>query len=356
MTDLNIDLDAIVDFLVGLLNTPSPTGYHVEAIGYVRQAFEELGIPDLSITTTRKGALLAKWPGKGSDTPIGLTAHADTLGFMVKEIKSNGRIKVTNLGGILWGGVESEGITVRTHDNKRIRGSILPVNTSVHVNSKIKFTDRNEDTMEIRLDEKTTSAGETRDLGIGVGDFVFVDPRVEVTESGFIRSRFLDDKAGVAAIYGALLAIKDAGLIPPQDMHILIANYEEVGHGGAAGLPPDLVELLSVDMGAIGEGQAGDEFSVSICVKDGGGPYHFEMNNKLRHLAETFNIRHNVDIYVHYSSDGTAYWRSGGDAKVGLAGPGVDASHAYERTHTDSLLHTAHLLARYILDDSEQRR
>lgn len=346
---MDINLDATVEFLVGLLNTPSPTGYHIEAVAYTQNAFAALDIAHLDIQITGKGALLLKLKGASSEKPIGLTAHLDTLGFMVKEIKSNGRLRLSRLGGFLWNSVESAGVTIRTHDNRRYRGTIAPENTSGHVNRKIHTSPRDEETMEIRLDERTTSARETRALGIEVGDFVFVDPRVEVGESGFIRSHFLDDKAGVACIYGALLALK--GRTPPRDTYILIANYEEVGHGGAAGFPPDLAELLAVDMGAIGEGQAGDEFSVSICVKDGGGPYHFDMNNKLRRLATAHNIAHNVDIYVYYSSDGTAHWRAGGDAKVGLAGPGVDASHAYERTHKDSLHHTTHLLARYIMDE-----
>lgn len=347
--ELKIDIDSEVEFLVGLLNTPSPTGYHVEAIEYVRKAFAALNIPDMTLSITPKGALLIKWAGQTSENPIGLTAHVDTLGLMVKEIKRSGRLKCTTLGGILWGGIESEGVTVRTFDGRLYRGSVVPENTSVHVNRNIKSLERNEDTMEIRLDERTSSEKETRELGIEVGDFVFVDPRVEVTDSGFVRSRFLDDKASVANIYGAVQALHAAGLKPPRDTYILIANYEEVGHGGSAGFPPDLAELLAVDMGAIGKGQSGDEFSVSICVKDGGGPYHFDMNNKLRNLAQAHDIPHHVDIYVYYSSDGTAYWRAGGAAKVGLAGPGVDGSHAYERTHQDSLYHTTHLLARYIL-------
>lgn len=349
MTALTFDIPAMTTFLVDLLNTPSPTGYYPEAIAYVQKAFEALNMPNLSLTLTRKGALMAKLTGIKHDAPIAVTAHIDTLGLMVKEIKSNGRLKCTAIGGILWGAIESEGVTIRTHTNKRIRGSVHPTNTSVHVNSKIKTLERNEETVEIRLDERTTSEAETRALGIGVGDFVFIDPRVEVTDSGFIRGRFLDDKASVASIYGALIAIKQANLTPPQDVYILISNYEEVGHGGASSFPDNLAELLSVDMGAIGVGQAGDEFSVSICVKDGGGPYHFEMNNKLRGLVEAHNIPHKVDIYLYYSSDGTAYWRAGGGAKVGLAGPGVDASHAYERTHQDALHHSAHLLARYML-------
>lgn len=351
MTKLTIDTELVTDFLVGLLNTPSPTGYYVEAIDYVRSAFEALDIPNLEIATTTKGALIAFWQGTSGDAPRGLTAHVDTLGLMVKDIKASGRLQMTMLGGYMWNAVEFEGVTIRTHDNQRYRGTVVPSNPSVHVNAKISDAKRDASLMEIRLDAKVSSADDTKELGIGVGDFVFLDPRVEVTDTGFIRSRHLDDKAGVAVIYGALLALKNAGLHPAQDTAILIANYEEVGHGGSAGLPENLEELLAIDMGAIGDGQNSDEFSVSICVKDSGGPYHFEMNNKLRRIAEAFNIDHKVDIYPYYGSDGTAYWRSGGRAKVGLVGPGVDASHAYERTHKDSLEHTSQLIAQYLLDE-----
>lgn len=344
-----LEREPLIAFLTGLLNTPSPTGYHREAIPYVRRAFEALALPELILWTTRKGALMAKLPGHRSDAPVGITAHVDTLGLMVKEIKSSGRLKCTNLGGLLWGGIESELVTVRTHDDRRFRGSIAPANTSVHVNRRIQTSERDGESMEVRLDARTLSAADTRALGINVGDFVFVDPRVEVTEAGFIRSRFLDDKAGVAAIYGALMALKAAGRKPVQDTYLLIANYEEAGHGGAAGFPEDLAELVTIDMGAIGEGQAGDEFSVSICTKDGGGPYHFDLTHKLRTLADAHHIPYKLDIYVYYSSDGTAFWRAGGDAQVALIGPGVDGSHAYERTHIESVEHTAHLILRYLL-------
>ncbi|GAB4451669.1 MAG: M42 family metallopeptidase [Anaerolineae bacterium] len=350
MTTLDINVEAMVDFLVGLLNTPSPTGYHVEAIDFVRRAFDALEAPGLEAEITNKGALVLTWKGQARNAPRALTAHVDTLGLMVKEIKSSGRIRATRLGGYMWTAVEFEGVTVRTHDNTRYRGTMLPVNPSVHVNSEISDTKRKEDTMEIRLDARTTSAEETRALGIEVGDFVFLDPRVEVTDTGFIRSRHLDDKAGVAVIYGAVMALKGAGVLPAQDTTILITNYEEAGHGGSSGLPTGLAELLAVDMGAIGEGQATDEFSASICVKDSTGPYHFEMTNKLRRLAAAHEIPAKLDIYPNYGSDGSTYWRAGGEARVGLIGPGVDASHAYERTHREALQHTAHLIARYLLD------
>ncbi len=270
---------------------------------------------------------------------------------MVKEIKSSGRLKLTQLGGYMWNAIEFEGVTIRTHDDRRYRGTILPTNPSTHVNANLRTAERTGDLMEVRIDARTFSAADTRALGIEVGDFVFFDPRVEVTDTGFIRSRHLDDKAGVAAIYGAMLALVEASVSPAQDTTILIANYEEVGHGGAAGLPDNLAELLTIDMAAIGEGQNSDEYNVSICIKDGGGPYHFAMNDKLRRIAAANDIPYKTDIYVFYSSDGTAYWRSGGDARVGLIGPGVESSHAYERTHRDSLLHSARLIAHYLIDD-----
>jgi putative aminopeptidase FrvX len=351
MPNLNLHLDESVDFLVGLLNTPSPTGYYVEAIEYCRQAFG--AIPNLELSLTNKGALVAFWKGIASDAPRGVTAHVDTLGLMVKDIKPNGRLKMTMLGGFMWNAVEWEGVTIRTHDNRRYRGTVLPSNPSTHVNNKLAIAERTQDLMEVRIDARTSSAAETRALGIEVGDFIFLDPRVEVIDTGFIRSRHLDDKECVAAIYGAALALNAAGMTPAQDTTILIANYEEVGHGGSAGLPMKLAELLAVDMAAMGEGQSSDEFSVTICIKDGSGPYHFQMNNKLRRLAAENGIIAKTDIYPYYSSDGSAYWRAGGDARVGLIGPGVEASHAYERTHKDSLRDTIHLIARYLLDDSE---
>ncbi len=350
MSDIKINLDETIPFLTGLLNTPSPTGYAVEAIDYVEAAFKKLKIAGLTLSRTKKGALLIQVKGSASNAPRGITAHVDTLGLMVKEIKGSGRLKATQLGGYAWNAVEYEGVTIRTADNKRIRGTMLLSNPSTHVNSKLNTTQREADNMEIRLDAMTRSAADTRELGIEVGDFIFLDPRVEVTDTGFIRSRHLDDKAGVAAIYGALVALKTAKLKPTQDTTIIIANYEEVGHGGSANWPDELDELLTIDMGAMGDGQNSDEFSVSICAKDSSGPYHYAFTARIRQLAAANNIPYKVDIYPYYGSDGSAYWRAGGAAKVALIGPGIDASHGYERTHKSSIEHTAHLIARYLLD------
>ncbi|MBN2304481.1 MAG: M42 family metallopeptidase [Anaerolineae bacterium] len=346
---LAFDTDSMTAFLVGLLNTPSPTGYHIEAAATIQDAFEALQIDGLTVQRNPKGALIITWPGTADDAPRGLTAHIDTLGLMVKEIKPNGRLKLTQLGGFMWNAVEFEGVTIHTRSGQRYRGTVVPVKASVHVHRDASEIKRSDDTMEVRIDARTSSADDTRAWGIEVGDFVFLDPRVEVSDTGFIRSRHLDDKAGVAAIYGAFQAIQAAGQRPAQTVTVLIANYEEVGHGGAEGFPNNLRELVAVDMAAVGDGQNSDEFSVGICVKDSGGPYHIDLTNKLRDLAEAAEILYKPDIYPYYRSDGEAYWRAGGAAQVALIGPGVDASHAYERTHTDSIRHSAHLIARFLL-------
>lgn len=341
-----IDIPYLLNFLTRLLNTPSPTGYTEEAIAFVEQ---ELSAFPLQLTRTRKGALVARWQGRFDDTPRALTAHVDTLGAMVKEIKPNGRLKLTRIGGLLLNGVETEGCWVLCNDGRRVRGSYLFEEASVHVyGNKVNETRRSEDNMEVRLDARTTSCEETRALGIQVGDFVAFDPRVEVVD-GFVRSRFLDDKACVANLVSAIQSLHEAGLQPAQTTYFHISNYEEVGHGAAAGIPAEVHELLSVDMAAIGQGQTSDEFHATLCVKDSGGPYHHGFSQKLRRLAEQHGIEYKVDIYPYYGSDGEAFWRAGGDVAVALIGPGVDASHNYERTHTDALVDTTKWIVAYLL-------
>lgn len=342
-----IDTQYMLDVLVALLNTPSPTGFTERAIALSEGYFS--AFPALQLRRTRKGALAVIWPGAASDAPRGLTAHVDTLGAMVKDIKSSGRLKLTKIGGFAWNTVEGEGLTVFTRSGAQVRGSLLLAGASSHVHgAKVNDTKRDDDTMEVRLDAVTHNADDTRKLGVEVGDFVAFDPRVELT-NGFVRSRHLDDKACVANILAAVKALHDAGLQPAQDTHILISNYEEVGHGAAAGFPPELAELVTVDMAAIGDGQTSTEFHATLCVKDSGGPYHHGLSNRLRDLAERHGIAYKVDIYPYYGSDGEALWRAGGDAAVALIGPGVDASHNYERTHTDALNATAQWIVAYLL-------
>ena len=343
-----IDEHLLVRFLTDLLKTPSPTGYAEEALLLTEKVFR--AIPGVSTSRNRKGGLRVTLQGERSDAPRALAAHVDTLGAMVKVIKPNGRLTMSMVGGYAWNTVEGEGCTVFTRQGKRIRGSILVTVASGHVHGeKTRETKREQDTMEVRLDEKVSNAEETQSLGISVGDFIAFDPRVELT-NGFVRSRHLDDKAGVACLVEALRAMTAERLKPAQTTYIYISNFEEVGHGSATGIPADAVELVVVDMAAIGEGQTSDEFHATICVKDSSGPYHHGLSSHLRRLAEEYHIPHRVDIYPHYASDGSAFWAAGGDVAVALIGPGVDASHNYERTHMEALTATTNWVLAYLLN------
>ncbi len=342
-----IDTQYMLDQLTTLLQTPSPTGFAGPALDVAQTALEELG---LEARRTRKGVLVADLAGLASDVPRALTAHVDTLGAMVKEIKASGRLKLSALGAFDWHSVEGETCRVLARGGETYTGTILPAQASRHVHGReMDEFPRTSETMEVRIDERVTSEAETRGLGIEIGDAVAFDPRVHVADSGFIRSRHLDDKASVACLLAALASLQSQGIKPSQQTRIHISHYEEVGHGAATGFPADLSDLVAVDMAAVGEGQASDEFRVTICAKDLRGPYHAELTDQLIRLAVAEDIPHKIDIYPYYGSDGEAYWRAGGDVRVALIGPGVDASHHYERTHLDALTATAQLIAAYLV-------
>ena len=343
-----IDTNHFTKFLIDLLNIPSPTGFADPAIDFVEKELSQY--KQLELSRTRKGALVAKWKVESDLPPVALTAHVDTLGAVVKEIKPNGRLRLSRIGGIQWNTVETEGVWVFASKGGKVRGSVLIDTASGHVHgAEGSKTPRDDEHMEVRLDVKTTSEKETRALGINIGDCVAFDPRVEVA-NGFIRSRFLDDKACVANLVAAIKSLAEAGLSPARTVYFHISNYEEVGHGASAGIPSDVEEVICVDMAVVGKGQESDEFNVTLCTKDGGGPYHFGLNNKLRALAEKHGIPYKTDVYVFYGSDGEAFWRAGGDVALALIGPGIDASHNYERAHMDGLNATTNWIMAYLLD------
>jgi putative aminopeptidase FrvX len=348
MTRFEIDKEYLKRVLIDLLNTPSPTGDTEWAISMVENEFQDMGI---ATRRTVKGALIAEIQGLNEDKARGLSAHVDTLGAIVTQIKSSGRLSITNIGGLMWPTVDSEGVTISTRSGRRIRGSIVLTNGAGHVNKTAATAPRDAGNLEVRIDERTTSSEETRMLGIEVGDFVALDPRVEAGDAGFIRSRFLDDKACVACLLASVKALKDGGVTPARHTTILISNFEEVGHGGADSLPPNLEEMLILDMACIGEGLMGSEFNCSVCIKDSSGPYSKGLTEKIRTIAEHRGILLKPDIYPSYSSDGSVYWRAGGQAEVALIGPGVDTSHGYERTHMDALHDTALLVSEYLVED-----
>jgi putative aminopeptidase FrvX len=331
-----------------LVSIPSPSGNTNEVITYVEKFLIELNV---ETKRNRKGGLIATLPGKDQQNHRMLTAHVDTLGAIVKEIKPSGRLKLDLIGGFKYNSIEGEYCEIETSSGKKFTGTILMHQTSVHVYKDAGKAERNQDNMEVRLDEKVHNANDVRALGIEVGDFVSFDPRVQIIPSGFIKSRHLDDKASVAILLQLIKQMKAEKIDLPYTTHFLISNNEEIGYGGNSNITPETVEYLAVDMGAMGDGQSTDEYTVSICVKDASGPYHYELRKRLTQLAIDNEIGYKLDIYPFYGSDASAAIRSGHDIIHGLIGPGIDSSHAFERTHKDSIENTAKLLYHYIQSD-----
>ncbi len=335
----------IVSYIKELVTIPSPSGYTEQAIAYVAGCMENKKVP---FQITNKGALLATIKGKDDSQHRLLTAHVDTLGAMVKEIKASGRLKLTMVGGFRWNAVEGEYCKIHTAEGKIYTGTILIHQTSVHVYKNAGEVKRDDDNIEVRIDEAVKTKEDVELLGISVGDFISFEPRVEESESGFLKSRHLDDKASVGILLHIIDQIQAGQIELAYTTHFLISNNEEIGYGGNSNIPVKTVEYLAVDMGAIGDGQATDEYSVSICAKDSSGPYNYKLRQHLVSLAKENDVDYRVDIYPFYGSDASAAIRAGFDVVHGLIGPGIDASHAYERTHITALKHTAHLLALYL--------
>lgn len=330
---------------VELLAIDSPTGFTDKAAQWVQKEFSALGF-DAKFTT--KGGVLIDLGGKDSSNALLLQAHTDTLGAMVAEIKGNGRLRVTNLGGMSPNNGESENVKVYTRDGKVYEGTLQLCNASVHVNPDYKEAKRTFNSTEIVLDEDVSSKADTKALGIEVGDIVCFDPRTRVTQSGYIKSRFLDDKLSVGILLGFAQYIREEGIELGRRTYVHVTVYEEVGHGGAASVPEGVTESISVDMGCVGDGLECTERQVSICAKDSGGPYSYEVVGKLIEAAKKSGADYAVDVYPFYGSDVEATLSAGVDIRHGLIGSGVYASHGYERSHKDGVFNTLKVIAAYL--------
>ena len=328
-----------------LLAIDSPTGYTNTAADWVLEEFSALGF---LAQKTVKGGVLIDLGGADAEDALLLEAHTDTLGAMVAEIKGDGRLRLTPLGGMRAENGEAENLRVHTRSGKIIEGTLQLCNASVHVNGEYGDTKRNFDSTEVLLDENVGSADEARALGIEVGDIVCFDPRTRVTESGYIKSRFLDDKLSVGILLAFAKFIKDRDLMPSRCVYVHVTVYEEVGHGGAGSVPAGVTEAISVDMGCVGRGLQCTERTVSICAKDSGGPYSYDVVGKLIDAAKRENAAYAVDVYPHYGSDVEATLRAGCDIRHGLIGSGVYASHGYERSHIDGVWNTLKVLKGYL--------
>ena len=335
-------LTEIFEFAQTILNIPSPSGFTDNVINYIDEQIKILGFPT---SRTKKGNLLIEVKGK-TDKTIGLSGHVDTLGAMVRSINSDGDLKFTTIGGPIWPTLDGEYCRIHTRSGKQYHGTFLSTSPSSHVYKDASSLNRTPDSMIVRIDEVVKSKEDTIKLGIAPGDFIFFDPKTTITESGFIKSRFLDDKISVSILYGLLSYLKKENITPNANLIFIISTYEEVGHG--ASYIPDVDELIAVDMGCIGEDLSCSEQDVSICCKDSSGPYDYNIITKLVSIAEENKLNYVTDIYPFYGSDVSAALRGGKDFKGALIGPGVHASHGMERTHKDAILNTLNLLINYI--------
>ena len=339
---------------IELLNVDSPSGFTEKIADKVIDEFTKLGYV---CEKSNKGNVLVKVSSPKDSSPdsspsndvILFEAHGDTLGGMVKQIKSNGRLLVSPIGGLVASNVETENVRVYTRDNKIYEGTFQLANASSHVNRELNTKERTFDTVEIVLDEKVNSKEDVKKLGISVGDFACVEPRAHITSSGYIKSRFLDDKLSVATLLAYATYLKENNIKLDKKVYFLITVYEEVGHGGSY-IPNDVTEAISVDMGCVGEGLECDETQVSICAKDSGGPYDKTIVDKLVKAAIKGDADYAIDVYPYYGSDVEVTLKAGYDVKHGLIGPGVYASHGYERSHVDGVYNTLKILKAYLED------
>ncbi len=344
--DMNLTFDKqyVLDFAKRLLTIDSPSSYTKKAAEMLQQEAEALGY---STYFNQKGNLYVNVSGENSEETIALTAHFDTLGLMVRSIKSDGKLAVTKIGGPLMPTLDGEYCRIYTRTGSCYKGTILSTSCAAHVYKDSADLVRDDEHMEVRIDEVVSCVEDVKKLGIENGDIIAIDPKVEILENGFIKSRFLDDKISVSAIMGVLHALSTAKQKPKCNILIMLTSFEEVGHGGCW-VPEEVSEVLAVDMGCIGLDLSCSEQDVSICAKDSGGPYDYEMTSKLIALAKELKLSYAVDIYPFYRSDVTAALHAGNNIRGALIGPGVHASHGMERTHYRAVEQTMKLVAAYI--------
>lgn len=339
-----IDLKYVLDLTKELIDIPSVVGFTDEI---TKRVIKELELFGIEYTLTKKGAVIATVNGESNQDAKMIAVHVDTIGAVVKKIKQNGRLELVNLGGVIWGGMEAENVTIHAFNGKKYQGSLLPLKASAHTyGDEARETIRATDTVEIRIDEDTESFSETCDLGIRVGDCVSFEARTIVTDSGYIKSRFLDDKLCIAQVFGYLKYLNENKLMPKNKTYIYFTNYEEIGHGISV-IPEDVNEIISIDIGIVSNDSMSHEKKVSIAMKDFKTIYDVGINRKLIELAEKNNIKFAQDIFNRYGSDGSAAIIQRADVKIACIGPGIDASHHYERTHIQGILETIKLITVY---------
>lgn len=327
-----------------ILNIPSPSGYTKDVINFLVNICKE---ENYEYEVLNNGNLMVTIPGK-DDYIVGLSAHVDTLGAMISAINGDGTLKFDPIGSPSLPTYDGEYCKIHTRSGKVYTGTFLSNSPAVHVFRDSSSKERNKDTMHIRIDELVHNKAEVKALGIENGDYISLDPKTQITESGYIKSRFLDDKLSVAIIFELFKNLKEENLTPLHTLKLVITTYEEEGFG--LSYLPKMDEMLAVDMGCVGLHLEGTEEKVSICAKDSRGPYNYEMNTKLINLAKELKLDYAVDVFPYYSSDVSVALRSGHNIKGALIGSGVAASHGMERSHIKGVKNTYELLKAYVLN------
>ncbi len=341
-----MDIEYVKSLINKIFLCDSPTGYSYNIDKVILEELKSLGYTG---RLTNKGNVELFIEGRSSEKVVATSAHVDTLGLMVRSINSNGTLNLTNVGGPSYPTLDGEYCKIITRDGRTYTGTILCKAESVHVFEDARSSKRDLDTMVVRIDEIVHSKDDVLKLGIQNGDYIAYDPKTVLTESGFLKSRFIDDKGSVIGILGILKELEDKNIKPKYDTYVYFVNQEEVGHG-AATVNTKIDEFVTVDMGCVGKDLDGNEFAVSICAKDSGGPYDYELTTRLINIAKSKNLNYTVDIFPFYGSDIGAAWRAGVDCKGALIGQGVASSHGMERTHLDGIINTMELLYSYLVD------
>lgn len=341
------DRDYFKNCFQTLIDTPSPVGYYIEANPLLQKLAGELGH---TVTFDQRGTAYITLDGQDNSKTVMIGAHMDTLGLIVRRIDPDGIIRVRQLGGINYHSIEGETVTIHTRDGRKYTGLFACQSHSVHVFDDARTMPRDEEHMMILLDEKVHSKEEVSALGIRNGDVISIEPRCQFTEKGFIKSRFIDDKAAVACCFAMLKYLKDNGLQPKYRTILALPYMEEIGLGGTY-VPEGVEEFVAVDIGLIGPDLDGSEYSVSICSKDNGTIYDYELTSKLVSIAEKLSLNYAVDIYYHYGTDANTALKAGHNLKAATFGTAVYCSHGMERTHMDGIENTMNLLLGYVLGE-----
>ncbi len=341
----NFDPMYTVSCFEKIVNIPSPVGYFRDMQPVIEEIAGSLGC---EVTYDNKYTAYITLDGEDNSKTVMVGAHLDTIGMIVRRIDSDGMIRVRQLGGINFHSVEGETVHIHTRDGRSYSGLVTVSSHSVHVFEDARSMGRDEDNIMIILDEDIHSREDVIALGIRHGDPISVEPRFQMTENGYIKSRFIDDKAAVAICFNMIKYLKDNGLKPRYRTIISFPYAEEVGLGGTY-VPEEVSEFVAVDIGLIGPDLDGNERAVSICAKDNTAPYNYALTTELIELAEKIGCKYAVDIFYRYGTDANASQRAGNNLRAAAFGMAVYCSHGMERTHIEGLNNTLDLLLAYVL-------